>query len=109
MPEKGGVMNKKRKPADISQKDWNSVNSPALTRTWFKRARPAREVDPKLVAAHESGKLRYRGQRGPQKTPIKERISIRLSRDVVTYFKSMGDGWQTSIDRALIAFVEAAK
>ena len=103
-------MNKKKsKPAHISQKDWNSVNSPALTREWFKRARPAREVDPKLVAAYESGKLKYRGQRGPQKAPTKERVSIRLSHDVVTYFKSMGDGWQTRIDRALSAFVEATK
>jgi uncharacterized protein (DUF4415 family) len=102
-------MTKKGKPEHISQQEWDSVDSPELTRTWFKQARPAGEVDPKLVAAHENGKLRYRGQRGTQKTPTKERISIRLSQDVINYFKAKGDGWQTRIDRALTAFVEAAK
>lgn len=102
-------MSKKRKPAHISQKDGDSTKSPALTNAWFKRARPAREVDPQLVAAYESGNLRYRGQRGPQKAPVKQRISIRLSQEVIDYFKSMGDGWQTRIDRALTAFVEAVK
>lgn len=31
----------------------------------------------------------------------KERINIRLSHEVVTHFKSSGDGWQTRIDTAL--------
>jgi uncharacterized protein (DUF4415 family) len=31
----------------------------------------------------------------------KERITIRLSRDVVERFRSSGDGWQTKVDAAL--------
>ena len=39
--------------------------------------------------------------RGPQKTPTKERITIRLSREVVDQFRKSGDGWQTRVDAAL--------
>ena len=41
------------------------------------------------------------GVRGPQKAPTKERVTIRLSRDVVDSFRSTGDGWQTRVDAAL--------
>jgi uncharacterized protein (DUF4415 family) len=39
--------------------------------------------------------------RGPQKTPTKVAVSLRLSADVLTHFKSTGPGWQTRIDEAL--------
>ena len=41
------------------------------------------------------------GVRGPQKAPTKERVTIRLSRDVVERFRATGDGWQTRVDAAL--------
>lgn len=41
------------------------------------------------------------GVRGPQKTPTKEQINIRLSRTVLEAFKAGGTGWQTRIDEAL--------
>jgi uncharacterized protein (DUF4415 family) len=41
------------------------------------------------------------GVRGPQKAPTKERITIRLSREVVERFRESGDGWQTRVDAAL--------
>ncbi len=41
------------------------------------------------------------GVRGPQKTPTKERITIRLSREVVEQFRESGEGWQTRVDAAL--------
>lgn len=41
------------------------------------------------------------GVRGPQRTPTKERITIRLSREVVDQFRESGDGWQTRVDAAL--------
>ena len=37
----------------------------------------------------------------PLASVTKERITIRLSRDVVDTFRSTGDGWQTRIDSAL--------
>jgi uncharacterized protein (DUF4415 family) len=41
---------------------------------------------------------RARGQRGPQKTPTKQRISLRLDRDIVESYRAAGPGWQTRIN-----------
>jgi uncharacterized protein (DUF4415 family) len=41
------------------------------------------------------------GVRGPQKTPTKERITIRLSREVIEQFRDSGEGWQGRVDAAL--------
>jgi uncharacterized protein (DUF4415 family) len=41
------------------------------------------------------------GVRGLQKAPVKERITIRLSPEVVQRFRATGDGWQTRVDAAL--------
>ena len=41
------------------------------------------------------------GVRGPQKAPTKERITIRLSRNVVERFRATGEGWQSRVDAAL--------
>ncbi|HLB31755.1 MAG TPA: BrnA antitoxin family protein [Gammaproteobacteria bacterium] len=41
------------------------------------------------------------GVRGPQKMPTQERITIRLSREVVEQFRESGEGWQTRMDTAL--------
>lgn len=43
--------------------------------------------------------------RGKQKTPTKERITIRLSHEVVAYFRESGDGWQTRLDDALKTYI----
>ena len=56
--------------------------------------RPAAEVLPTTL-------LKKIGLRGPQKAPVKERITIRLSPDVVQTFRATGDGWQSKIDAAL--------
>ena len=39
--------------------------------------------------------------RGPQKSPTKQRITIRLSPEVVTKFRATGRGWQSRMDEAL--------
>lgn len=39
--------------------------------------------------------------RGPQKTPRKIPLSLRLSPEVVKHFRATGRGWQTRIDDAL--------
>ena len=41
----------------------------------------------------------------PKSAVTKERITIRLSRDVVTQFRNTGDGWQTRLDSALRQFI----
>ena len=102
-------MKKRKKPPHISQRDWDDVDVPELTEADFKRMRPAREAVPEIVAAYEAGTLRYRGQRGPQKKPKKISVHARLSPEVVAFFKAKGPGWQTRMDKALMAFVEAAR
>ena len=67
----------------------------------FARAKPAKEffspeMYEKLIALK-----RKPGERGPQKSPVKERITIRLSEDVVEQFRATGPGWQTRVDAAL--------
>ena len=64
----------------------------------FERARPASEVLPQLVDE-------YRKSRGPQKAPTKVQISMRLSPEVVDYFKAQGRGWQTRINEVLVDYV----
>lgn len=45
---------------------------------------------------------RYRGQRGPQKAPTKLQITIRLSADVVEWYRSSGEGWQGRLNDDLL-------
>jgi uncharacterized protein (DUF4415 family) len=70
----------KKKPKNISQKDWNEAEIPELTTSEMSKLRPAKEVLPEVVAAYNSGTLkRKQGQRGSQKSPTKQAVSIRLS------------------------------
>ncbi len=68
------------------------AENPEWTREDFERARPAAEVLPARL---------LRKIRGPQKAPTKERITIRLSRDVLARFRAGGAGWQSRIDETL--------
>ena len=47
--------------------------------------------------------------RRPQKTATKERITIRLSSEVVQRFRDTGDGWQTRVDSALKDWLKSNK
>ena len=62
-----------------------------LTLDDFRRMKPMHELHPEI-----SNQIR-----GSQKIPIKIPISIRLSPEVVNYFKSTGQGWQTRMDIVL--------
>jgi uncharacterized protein (DUF4415 family) len=86
--------------------------NPEWTAEDFARARPGVEVLPapflkkwrngnhKIV--HESdAEYEANKRRGLQKAPTKERITIRLSRDVVSLFRASGTGWQGRVDSAL--------
>jgi uncharacterized protein (DUF4415 family) len=44
---------------------------------------------------------RKQGQRGPQKTPTKQQVTLRLDRDVIERFRSTGRGWQGRVNEAL--------
>lgn len=77
-----------------------------LTREDFKRMRLAREVVPEIVKAYEEGRLKVRG---PQKKPTKVQMTLRVSREVVDFFKSKGKGWQSRMDKALKEYVKSHK
>lgn len=52
---------------------------------------------------------RKQGERGPQRSPTKQLVSVRYSPEVLAYFKSAGAGWQTRMDEALKEWVAAHK
>lgn len=96
-----------KKPDDISQEDWEGVDSPELTPEQLSRMRPLRESRPEFYAKVVADQKRRRGERGPQKAPTKVSTTLRLSQPVIDHFKAGGPGWQTRIDRALLDLVEA--
>jgi uncharacterized protein (DUF4415 family) len=77
--------------------------NPEWTAEDFRNARPLMEALPKetVAAIH-----RMRGQRGPQKSPTKALISLRIDRDVLSALRATGLGWQTRANDALRAYVE---
>ena len=82
------------------------AENPEWTEKDFHRARPALEVLPREVV---EAIRRYRGQRGPQKSPTKELISLRVDRDVAAAYRATGPGWQTRANEALRAYVKKAR
>jgi len=46
-------------------------------------------------------------RRGPQKSPTKVALNIRLPKEVIAYFKHEGRGWQTKIGVALKAWIKS--
>ena len=61
---------------------------------WFKRARPAKEVDPALVDWWERSKTEGM-------PPAKEIIAIRLDHDVINHFKATGPDWHSHVNAIL--------
>jgi uncharacterized protein (DUF4415 family) len=83
-----------REDADLTAAARADADNPPLEDDAWKRMRPAVEVKFKIVA-------RYRGQRGSQKTPTKQLVSLRIDADVLEYFKAQGPGWQSRMNAAL--------
>lgn len=82
-------------------------DNPPLTAEDWENMRPIEELPPDELAmileAFPNTKLR-----GPQKTPTKEAVSIRLSSEVLDHYRATGKGWQTRIDEALKATIKKA-
>jgi uncharacterized protein (DUF4415 family) len=76
-------------PFDRDNPEWTSED--------FKRAVPFSGL-PEDVQHVLRG---IQGKRGPQKTPKKIPISIRLSPDVAEGLRATGEGWQVRADAAL--------
>jgi uncharacterized protein (DUF4415 family) len=72
---------------------------PEWTEADFALARPMKEMFPEIIEAFE----RMRGERGPQKSPVKERVGMRLDADIVRHFRDTGPGWQSRVNDVLRA------
>lgn len=90
-----------KKPSDKHEKT-NDPDNPPLTQEELAQMRPASEVLPHLVREYK----RSRGERGPQREPVKERVTIRLDADVVEHFRATGKGWQTRLNEVLKAQIK---
>lgn len=83
-----------KKPADISQRDWDSVDVPEVADEEFARARPFKDVFPEEYAAWK------RIGRPPVATP-KVHIGFRLAADVVNAIRASGRGYNARVERVL--------
>jgi uncharacterized protein (DUF4415 family) len=81
---------KKRKPLTDAEGEVRE-----LTAEDFRHMRPLSDF-PDLAEL-----VRKRGERGPQKTPTKQQVTLRLDRDVLDRFRATGPGWQGRINNVL--------
>ena len=82
------------KPEATDQTDWQRVD-----------ATTDEEIDlsddPEWTAADFAEAKRH----DPGRVPTKQPVSIRLSPEVLAYFKGTGKGWQTRMDQVLKEYV----
>ena len=86
----------KRKPKHMTKEDWDAVESPPLSDEMLSRMKPVKESHPNIPSR----------VRGPHKPPLKVPVSIRLSPEVLEFFKSQGKGWQTKINNILHDYIK---
>ncbi len=67
------------------------------------RAGIAQDPDATELDAEMGKRLRPVGR--PRAAITKERITVRLSPEVTSYFRSLGNGWQTRMDEVLREYV----
>jgi len=70
------------------------AENPEWTAEQIRTAKPFAEVFPDLAASLRRG-------RGPQKSPRKQIISIRLDAEILEKFRATGKGWQGRINEVL--------
>jgi uncharacterized protein (DUF4415 family) len=77
-------------------KTFDPDEAPELTKADFARSKPLKTEMPDVVAAFK---------RGPGRPALgdaaKERVSLRLSRDILAAYKATGAGWQTRVNDVL--------
>jgi uncharacterized protein (DUF4415 family) len=78
-----------------TKEDWDAVSdNPELTDEELANAKPFEEVFPELAASIKRG-------RGPQKSPTKVLVSLRIDRAALDAFRATGPGWQSRIAEAV--------
>ncbi len=73
-----------------------TAENPVWTKDRIAQAKRFHQLSPALQQT-----LAPSRPRGPQKTPTKRLVSIRLSPDVLEALRATGEGWQTRIDEIL--------
>src|SRR5260370_33788480 len=81
------------------------AENPEWTEEDFRRARPAMEVLPREAV---EAVRRHRGQRGPEESPTKELLSLRVDRDDAAAYRASGAGWQPRANEPLRAYANKA-
>jgi uncharacterized protein (DUF4415 family) len=81
-------------PEDIEESMPDAEN-PEWTEERFARALRFEQLPENLQRALT------RNTRGPQKSPTKQLVSLRLSVDVLQALRESGPGWQTRVDQIL--------
>lgn len=102
-----------RKPEQKSQTDWARVMAykEGDHIPYDPEDGPYDPNDEEATEKYLSGAIIVRGPglRGPQKSPTKQLVSLRLSPEVLEHFKSKGPGWQTRIDQTLKSAIRKKK
>lgn len=83
-----------RKPADVSQQDWESVDVPEATDAEFTAAKPFEEVFPSQYKAWK------KMGRPPVERP-KIHIGFRLAADVAEGIRASGRGYNARVEKVL--------
>ena len=71
--------------------------------------KPAAEALAGVLPANIFEEIFQKPGRGPQKEPTKERITIRLSPEVLDAYRATGKGWQSRIDDDLKELISKDK
>ncbi len=94
----------------MSKTKLNRATKPLIDDSGEVRELTAADLKGFVRASALSASLRQKlGVRGPQKEPTKERITIRLSPEVLQHFRASGAGWQTRVDGALQDWLKRQK
>jgi len=83
-----------------SNPEKTSRDNPEWTRAMLAKARPAREVLPKIFGTRTAAAMLKRRGR-PRSPDSKVAISLRLSPDTLARWKATGPGWQTRMAKVL--------
>lgn len=76
-------------------------DAPEAGASWFKQARPAKDVLKGIVGATAAAELLKPKRGRPPLVEPKEHVNIRLDADIVQSFRRTGAGWQTRLNNAL--------
>jgi len=81
--------------------DEPTEDNPELTVEELATAKTGRTVFSEEFIDGMADERKKRRGRGPQKAPTKRLVTIRLSPEVVAFFRKKGPGWQRRIDDTL--------